>query len=96
MNTGRLNPHPDWTRFLHSITYTGWRSNWIEPTGNVDEVWLRSLFPVPQPPVVTQPPNGPGPGMEYGHGQPSPLLSSLMLSAGLVVYNDLVVVIGTV
>lgn len=45
-------------------------------------------------PVATQPPDGPGLGMEYGYGQPPPLLSSSVLSAELIVYNDLVIDIG--
>lgn len=51
-------------------------------------------FSVPQP-VMTQPPNEPGLGTGQGYGSLPPLSSSLVLPVELMVYNDLMVDIGT-
>lgn len=55
---------------------------------------LRTPFSVPQP-VATNPPDDSGLGMEYGYGQPPPLSNSSVFPAELMVYNDLVMDIGT-
>ena len=55
---------------------------------------LRPPFSVPQP-TATQPSNSPGLGMEYGYGPLPTLSSSSVLPAKLMVYNDLIMDIGT-
>lgn len=56
---------------------------------------LKPSFSVPRS-TTTQPPNGPGLNAEYGYGvPPPPLPNSSVLPAELMVYNDLMMDIGT-
>lgn len=64
----------------------------LSGTGTAAERTGPSTFSAHQPAVI-QPPNNPGPGMEYGYE--ALLSSSSVLPAELMVYNDLMMDLGT-
>lgn len=81
-------------RHLHNNrTMPGGGPTGLNPSGVATER-LRPSFSVPQP-VGTQPPKDPGPSMEHGYGPPPPSSSSSVLPVELMVYNDLMMDIGT-
>lgn len=76
-----------------SMLGNGQRASGIDASETTPERLEWSTF-APQP-TAAQPLNGPGPGTEYGYGPPLSSSNWSVLPAELMVYNDLMMDIGT-